>query len=367
MKDPAAGCILGLNVAADNYKQALDTLVQRYGNKQLLISTHIDQLLSIKPILNLYDVKKLRESFDKIESNVRNLKTLNVDAKQYGPVLASIIMSKLPNEICLLISRAMPLNREWDVEIVMNHFQRELEPRDRSGFLASTNLETRGQRYQQNETYTTSALFAVTSCDTRERQVSCAYCRNNHLSHKCNMITDPRARKAILRNKAKCFVYLKSGHRAVDCNSKGTRFKCKQRHHISICKGSVSSNNGSFQNQTRAPQGDRSGCYRGEIGPVAMETFLGSVLSGNTGVRGSSEYVSTHVLKVSCVGEVSETTRDNCLIDSFKQFWQIEEASERGVTDNDLHDQFSKSIRFKNKHYVVKLLWKQDNNNLSDN
>ena len=37
------------------------------------------------------------------------------------------------------------------------------------------------------------------------------------------------------------------------------------------------------------------------------------------------------------------------------------------VTDNDLCDQFSKSIRFKDKHYVVKLLWKQENNTLQDN
>ena len=37
------------------------------------------------------------------------------------------------------------------------------------------------------------------------------------------------------------------------------------------------------------------------------------------------------------------------------------------VTDNDLCDQFSKSIRFKDMHYVVKLLWKQENNTLQDN
>ena len=49
-----------------------------------------------------------------------------------------------------------------------------------------------------------------------------------------------------------------------------------------------------------------------------METLLGWVLNGNVGVRGSSEYVSMHILKVSCVGEVSESTRDNCLIDSVK-------------------------------------------------
>ena len=46
-----------------------------------------------------------------------------------------------------------------------------------------------------------------------------------------------------------------------------------------------------------------------------METLLGWISSGNTEVKGSPEYVRTHVLKVSCVGELSESTRDNCLID----------------------------------------------------
>ena len=156
LKGPAAGCISGLNLTADIYKQALDILVQRYGNKQLLISTHIEQLFSIKPILNLHDGKKLRETFDKIELHVRNLKTVKIDPEQYGSVLASIIMSKLPSEIRLLISRV--LNREWDVEIVMNHFQRQLKSREMCGFLVSTNLETRDQRYRQNETCAASSL-----------------------------------------------------------------------------------------------------------------------------------------------------------------------------------------------------------------
>ena len=52
-------------------------------------------------------------------------------------------MSKFPNEIRLLISWAMPLNREWNVEIVMNHFKQELESREICRFLESANLELR--------------------------------------------------------------------------------------------------------------------------------------------------------------------------------------------------------------------------------
>ena len=56
-------------------------------------------------------------------------------------------MSKFTNEIRLLISWAMPLNREWNVEIVMNHFKQELESREICRFLESANLETKDQRY----------------------------------------------------------------------------------------------------------------------------------------------------------------------------------------------------------------------------
>lgn len=36
------------------------------------------------------------------------------------------------------------------------------------------------------------------------------------------------------------------------------------------------------------------------------------------------------------------------------------------VTDNDIYDQFSKSIKFKDKDYVVKISWKQENNTLPE-
>ena len=115
------------------------------------------------------------------------------------------------------------------------------------GFLERTCLETKGYRNQQNETYMASRLFAGISSDIRERQISCMYLQNNHSSYKCNIITDSRAVKAILRSKAKYFVCLKSGNRAIDFNSRVTCFKFKQPHHISICVESISWNNGYYR------------------------------------------------------------------------------------------------------------------------
>ena len=65
--------------------------------------------------------------------------------------------------------------------------------------------------------------------------MSCTYCRREHTSAKCNVITDVQARKAILRNKGKCFGCLKSGHVIRNCQSRMECWRCKRRHHISIC------------------------------------------------------------------------------------------------------------------------------------
>ena len=67
------------------------------GNRGLFLTTYIGQLLSSKPIFSLHDVRKLGEIFNKVESNVKNLRTLHIDSGQNGPVLVSTIMSELQN------------------------------------------------------------------------------------------------------------------------------------------------------------------------------------------------------------------------------------------------------------------------------
>ena len=48
--------------------------------------------------------------------HVRNLKSLSVDKQQCGPVLVSVVMTKLPEEIRLIISRTMPTKEEWNID-----------------------------------------------------------------------------------------------------------------------------------------------------------------------------------------------------------------------------------------------------------
>ena len=114
LRGAALALISGLSLTSQNYNQAIEILEKRYSNKQLLITLHTNQLLSIAPITSTNDTEEIRETYDKIKTNVENLRSLDIDTSQYGPVLISILMSKLSEDINLKISRSMSISREWD-------------------------------------------------------------------------------------------------------------------------------------------------------------------------------------------------------------------------------------------------------------
>ena len=61
----------------------------------------------MSPVNNINEIKKSRELLDKVESTVINLKSLDIDNKQYGLVLISIVMNKLPETIRLDFTRSI--------------------------------------------------------------------------------------------------------------------------------------------------------------------------------------------------------------------------------------------------------------------
>ena len=62
-----------------------------------MISSNIDQLLSISNVESLTDIEKPRHIYNKIESAVRNLQSLKVDVGQYEPVFYLFLIITLFN------------------------------------------------------------------------------------------------------------------------------------------------------------------------------------------------------------------------------------------------------------------------------
>ena len=100
----ALHAIDGLSLTNENYKEAMSVLKNRFGNTQLIISSHMNALVKIPKVLH-EDLVTLRKFYDDVESHVRSLKNLGVESESYGSLLSTVVMDKLPEEIKLIVSR----------------------------------------------------------------------------------------------------------------------------------------------------------------------------------------------------------------------------------------------------------------------
>jgi len=242
LEGPASESVSGLRLTAANYNEAVSILQRRFGNTQQIVSKHMEALLNLEEVTSQYNLKALRHLHDLVESQVRGLRSLGVAAESYGSLLSPVILSKLPSEFRLIISREVKEDR-WQLDELMRVIDEEVRARERatnsSGRANNGNRQTRGS----NKGFPTStSLFSSNSPAPK-----CSYCREQHSSNACKSITDPSERKQILRRSGRCFVCLRKHHTSRECRSSLKCNKCNGRHHVSICvavptQGSSSTN-----------------------------------------------------------------------------------------------------------------------------
>ena len=200
-------------LTASNYEEAIAILKKRFGNKQQIINRHMDILVNVSPVIN-EDTRKLRELYDTLESHVRSLKSLGLPSGSYRSLPSSIIMSKLPQELRLIISGEIR-DQEWQLDTIMRVLESELEARELAVRHDESLLSAEGQAFPNFKMgTTTSALFTTHSGPT------CTYCKQSHPSNSCKMVTNPAARKDIPIKQGRCFVCLRKDHLSKNCPSK---------------------------------------------------------------------------------------------------------------------------------------------------
>ena len=64
----------------------------------------------------------------------------------------------------------------------------------------------------------------------------CTFCKQQHPTASCHVVTNKMARKEYLKKQGRCFICLRKSHLARDCRSKISCFKCSGRHHVSLCE-----------------------------------------------------------------------------------------------------------------------------------
>lgn len=78
---------------------ACDILKKRFSDSQVVIQANMDVLTGLEVVRSIKDLNKLRKMYDTIEIHTRNLDVLNVKVEEYGSILVTLIMNKVPDEL----------------------------------------------------------------------------------------------------------------------------------------------------------------------------------------------------------------------------------------------------------------------------
>ena len=74
MAREALTTISGLTLNSQNYKAALDIVIERYGIPQVLISAHMETFFKINKVKNMENLEALSKLYNYLENCIQNLK-----------------------------------------------------------------------------------------------------------------------------------------------------------------------------------------------------------------------------------------------------------------------------------------------------
>ena len=244
LRGKAKNAIEGLRTTAENYDEAISLLKTRFGDKKFLISTFFKAILDLNPVTDCSDISKLRDLYDAIEINVRNLKTLGITSESFAPVIIPTILSKIPEAIC---HEVMKINREsdWDFHAVVEKFQNEVVSREQCKLMSRNSTGSRKpdnggrinrqrERTGDNDLSTGSSLLSTSQGGKNQRAPTCVYCGQNHKAVDCDRVPEIAKRREILQRDKRCFNCLKKNCRVFECKSPFKCNTCQQKHHSSI-------------------------------------------------------------------------------------------------------------------------------------
>ena len=187
-------------------------------------------LLSLNKVSNLRNISSLRQIYDNLEIQIRNLEYLSIDTQQYGPLLIPVPMQKISERLNLIISRKFNDVDCWNIKTVIIILKTEIQAREQNSFKREENPFT------AEILYSSGILGAHNKpMINLNNNLLCNFCEKDHKSQNYKTVTNLSARKQILKRKRRCFKCLKLRHLAKNCAAKMKCFNCSNFHHASMC------------------------------------------------------------------------------------------------------------------------------------
>lgn len=233
LKGDAAGVIDLETLQNNNYARAWEILEERFGNKRLILETHILGLLNMKKVPRKSS-KDLRNLVDECTRHVDNL--VKLDQRLTG-------MSQL--FVVTLLTRALDdQTRElWEASFNQAQLPKYEEMieflKQRVVILERCETVTPAATAKPSNPKPTSSKGGPSKSShaaTSASEYTCNFCGGQHQNFKCptflKMTVEQRQSK--LKEANLCYNCLRWGHRSATCSSDKVCGKCSKKHHSLI-------------------------------------------------------------------------------------------------------------------------------------
>ena len=230
LKGEARTVIEGMPVIEGNYESAKEMLEKRYGQKELIVFSHIQELLAINV------PEQLARFHDVLNVHVRSLAAQGITSDKFGVILTPIIVTKLPEEIRLEWSRDSE-GKEDDLDHLLKLLDTEIKRRERCRSFGTLQPNSQAQLQEKQKNRQGSAIALHTNSNVNGAIRKCVFCNGtNHASMKCVRYQDVSVtdRYEMLKNANVCFKCLFPKYRASKCGLKCSL--CKEFRHVTICR-----------------------------------------------------------------------------------------------------------------------------------
>lgn len=219
------------DLAEANYQAAWDKLKQRYDNKNLLISSHLKNLIH-HPAQIKESASHLRSLIDSVTDSLNGLRTLGVDTVGWDPIIIYLLIEKvskdthsiwqstqMTNELPTLVDfTAFLENRFRTLEAIAD----KPSSSHTNPFDVAPNAKPRSRSVNKQANSFTASL-----------QSDCILCHQKHYLRACASFLrmDPKERFETAHQLKVCINCLVPGHSVNQCRNKSNCTVCDKRHH----------------------------------------------------------------------------------------------------------------------------------------
>ena len=236
VKGDAAKLLASIPVTDHNFDIAMNTLMNRYENKRIIIRTHLHSIVSYRSLTtdNARDLRNLTEAMDEHRLALQNL---GESVNSQDIFFVYLISEKLPTETRKqweLSSKGKEPQRFAELRLFLEERAQALEATAPNGVRATKTQMNGNQRHLH------------THLATSEQQCEC--CEEMHKIFKCGKFKklSVRERAELIKVRKLCFNCLRPEHRSEDCD--GSKCKqCGRKHHTLLHRENIHNRNANQQ------------------------------------------------------------------------------------------------------------------------